>query len=186
MPYDDILLDAEERMQKAVDVLLEEFKGVRTGRATPALVENIRVEYYGAPTPLRQLASITIPDPRLIMIKPFDSTSLNQIEKAILKADIGLNPQNDGKLIRLAVPPLSEERRKKMAEVAKDICERAKVSIRNIRRDAIRRSEDEEDQKIISEDEKFRIKDGLQELIDKYQERIEELTNKKIKEIMEV
>ena len=123
MPYDDIVLEAEEKMEKALEVLNQEFKGVRTGRATPGLVEGISVDYYGAPTNLKQLATITIPDARMIVLKPFDPGSLGEIEKAIQKSNLGINPSNDGKMIRLAIPPLSEERRKQMVKMAKDMVE---------------------------------------------------------------
>ena len=136
MPADDILLEAEEKMEKAVEVFREDMKGVRAGRATPGLVENLRVEYYGTPTPLRQIANIAAPEPRLLVVKPFDPGSVKDIEKAFLQSDLGLNPNSDGKLIRLAIPPLSEEQRKKLAAHVRERAEAAKVAIRNIRREA--------------------------------------------------
>lgn len=186
MPYEDIILDAEDKMDKAIEFMMSELKGVRTGRASPALVENIKVDYYGAPTPLKQIASISIPDPRLIMIKPFDPSSLSSIDKAIMKSGIGLNPQSDGKIIRLPIPPLSEETRKKMTELVKDFGEKAKISIRGIRRDANKQADDEEKEKVISEDKKFRIKDEIQKLTEQYEDKIKELIEKKTKEVMEV
>ena len=135
MPYDDIVLEAEDKMEKAVGVLGEEFRGVRTGRASAGLVDGLKVEAYGAPTPLKSLASITVPEPRMIMVKPFDPSVLNDIVKAIQKSEIGITPQSDGKIIRLAVPPLSEERRKQMVKMVKEYGEKAKVTIRNIRRE---------------------------------------------------
>lgn len=185
MPYDEIVLEAEEKMEKAIEVLLNEFKAVRTGRASPGLVEGVRVDYYGAPTPLKSLASITVPEPRLIMIKPFDGGALGEIEKAIQKSDLGLNPQSDGKILRLMIPPLSEERRKQMAKLVKDIGEKAKVSLRNIRRDANTTTDQEEKEKKISEDEKKRTKEELDKLIKQYEAKIQDLVDKKSKEVME-
>ena len=148
MPYDDIVLEVEDKMEKALNVLTEEFKGVRTGRASLGMVDPIRVDYFGAPTPLKSLASITVPEPRMIMIKPFDPASTDAIEKAILKSEVGLTPQSDGKILRLPVPPLSEERRKQIAKMVKDLGEKAKVSLRNIRRDANSVTDKEEKEKV--------------------------------------
>lgn len=178
--------DAEQKMQKALEVMVNEFKGIRTGRASPALVENIRVEYYGSPTPLKQVANISVPEPRMIIIKPYDPTFLKDIEKAIMTSDTGINPNNDGKLIRLNLPPLSEERRKQLSKVAKDTAEKAKVSVRNIRRDSIRLVEDEEKKKTLTEDAKFKLKDDLQKLIEKNEKQIDELLSKKTADIMEI
>src|SRR5881396_815860 len=136
MTSDDILLDCEERMEKAVNVFKNEFRGLRTGRATPALVDSIRVEYYGSPTPLKQLAQISTPDPQQIIIRPFDQGSLKDIEKAIRSSDLGMSPNNDGKMIRLTVPSMSGEQRQKMVARIKKSSEDAKVACRNIRRDA--------------------------------------------------
>lgn len=186
MPYDDIVLEAEDKMEKAVEVLLGEFKGVRTGRASPGLVEGVRVDYYGAPTPIRSLASITVPEPRMIMIKPFDGSAIGAIEKAIQKSDLGINPQSDGKILRLVIPPLSEERRKQMSKMVKDIGEKAKVALRNIRRDANTQADGEEKEKTISEDEKKRTRDEIDRLIKSYEAKIQDLVDKKTKEVMEV
>lgn len=186
MPADEILFDAEEKMEKAVEILLNEFKGVRTGRATPGLVENIKVDYYGAPTPLKSLASITVPEPRMILLKPFDPGSLSEIEKAILKSDVGLNPQNDGKIVRLVVPALSEERRRQMAKLVKELGEKARVTIRNLRRDANAQTDKEEKEKKMSEDEKFRTREEIQTLTKKFEDKVEELVSKKTSEVMEV
>jgi ribosome recycling factor len=186
MPYDEIYLDASQRMDKAVEFFRNELKGIRTGRATPGLVEGIKVDYYGAPTPLRQIAAISIPDPKLIMIKPYDSTSLSSIEKAVLKSDLGLTPSSDGKIIRLTIPPLSEEQRRKLAHHLKDLAERARVSIRNIRRDANRAAEQEFKEGKMSEDDKFRLRDEIQELTKEAEEKVEELLKKKTEEVMEV
>src|SRR5713101_7304252 len=136
MTSDEILFDAEERMEKAVGVFRDELRGLRTGRATPALVDNIRVEYYGSPTPLKQLAQINTPDPQSILIRPYEQTLLKDIEKAVRSSDLGMSPSNDGKMIRLQVPPMSGEQRQKMVTRIKKSAEDAKVSCRNIRRDA--------------------------------------------------
>jgi ribosome recycling factor len=178
--------ETEQKMAKSIEVLLNEIRGIRTGRASPALVENIRVEYYGSPTPLKQIATISVPEPRTIIIKPYDPSSLGAIEKAILISDTGVNPNNDGKLIRLNLPPLSEERRKQLSKLAKNIAEKSKVSVRNIRRDSIRLVEDEEKKKNISEDTKFKLKEDLQKLTEKYEKQIDEYLNKKTAEIMEI
>ena len=186
MPYDDIVLEAEDKMEKAIEVLAGEFKGVRTGRATPGLVEGVKVDYYGTPTPLKALASITVPEPRLIMIKPFDPGALSLIENAIQKSDTGLNPQSDGKILRLAVPPLSDERRKQMAKLIKEMTEKTKVSIRNVRRDANQTADGEEKAKTISEDDKKLTKDEIDRLTKSFEAKTQELADKKTKEVMEV
>ncbi len=186
MPYDDIVLEAEDKMDKAIGVLVDEFKGVRTGRASAGLVEPLRVEYYGAPTPLKALASITIPEPRLIMIKPFDPTAAEAIQKAIQKSDLGLTPQSDGKIIRLVVPPLSEERRKQMSKMVKELGEKAKVSIRNIRRDSNGVADREEKDKEISEDDKKGIREEIDRLTKESEGKVQDLVDKKTKEVMEV
>src|SRR6267378_5175941 len=136
MTSEEILFDCEERMEKAVNVLRDELRGLRTGRATPALVDSIRVEYYGSPTPLKQMAQISTPDPQQIVIRPYDQSVLKEIEKAIRSSDLGMSPTNDGKMIRLAVPAMSGEQRQKMATRIKKSAEDAKVACRNIRRDA--------------------------------------------------
>lgn len=186
MPYDDIFLETDEKMNKSVSVLAEELKGVRTGRASAALVDSIRVEYYGSPTPLKQLATISVPDPRLIVIKPFDSSALPEIQKAIQKSELGINPVSDGKLIRLAIPPLSEERRRQLVKLVKDMIERTRISIRNVRRDAIKQAEDEEKNGTLTEDEKFKLKEEIQKLTEDIEKKLDEMFDKKQKEIMEV
>ncbi len=163
-----------------------EFRGIRTGRASPALVDNIKVEYYGSPTPLKQIANISVPEPRMIIIKPYDLSSLGAIEKAIMTSDAGINPNNDGKLIRLNLPPLSEDRRKQLSKVARDTAEKIKVAVRNIRRDGIKLVEDEEKKKTITEDAKFKLKDELQKLTEKYEKQIDDNVSKKTTEIMEI
>lgn len=186
MSFDDIVLESEEKMEKALGALVHEFKGVRTGRATPGLVDGIAVDYYGTPTPLKQLAAVTIPDARLIVLKPFDPGSLGEIAKAIQKSNLGINPANDGRVIRLAIPPLSEERRRQMAKVAKEMAEKAKVSIRNARRDGNAQADREEQEKSMTEDEKFKAKEEVQKLTEQYEGKVEEQLEKKTKEIMEV
>jgi ribosome recycling factor len=186
MPYDDIVLEAEDKMEKAVSVLAEVLRGVRTGRATAALVDGIKVDYYGAPTALKALASITVPEPRLIMVKPFDPSAADAIVKAIQKSEVGLTPQSDGKIIRLGVPALSEERRKQMAKLAKDEGEKAKVAIRNVRRDANNTATAEEKDKTLSEDEAKRTKDEIDRLTKEYEGKVGEAVDKKTKEVMEV
>jgi ribosome recycling factor len=184
--YDEILLDGEERMDKAVEVMRKEMKGIRGGRATPGLVEGIRVEYYGSPTPLKQLATISAPDPRLLVIKPFDPSSLKEIEKSIQKADLGFSPNNDGKLIRISIPPLSEERRKKLAGLTKDKGEEARIAIRNVRRDANKNADQSEKDKSLSEDQVHDLKEEIQNLTKEYENKVGEALEKKEKEIMEI
>jgi ribosome recycling factor len=186
MPMDDILLDAEERMEKAAQVLETGLRTVRSGRASRALVEHIKVDYYGAQTLLLQLANIGVPEPQLIVIRPFDPTCLGAIEKAILKSDIGINPQNDGKLIRLALPPLSEERRRQLAAQVKNMGEETKVALRNVRRDANKVVDQEEDDSVLSEDDARKTKHEIQELIKQYEEKVDTLIKAKTAEIMTV
>jgi len=186
MPVDDIQLEAEERMEKAAQVFGTNLRGIRTGMASAGLVENIRVDYYGSPTPLRQLAQIAIPDPQLIVIKPYDPTSLAAIEKAIQTSDIGIHPQNDGKVLRLSVPGLSQERRQQLVARVKAMAEEARVAIRNIRRDANRDLDKEEKDSAISEDDRDRAKEDVQELTNQYEGKVEDLLHKKTKDILEV
>ncbi|HXX93734.1 MAG TPA: ribosome recycling factor [Planctomycetota bacterium] len=186
MPYDDIVLEAEDKMEKAVGVLAEELRGVRTGRASAALVDGLKVEAYGTQNPLKSLASITVPEPRMILVKPFDPGTINDIIKAIQKSEVGLTPQSDGKIIRLAVPPLSEERRKQMSKMVKEFGEKAKVAIRNIRREANTTADAEEKGKTISEDEAKRVKDEIDRLTKEYEGKTQESVDKKTKEVMEV
>jgi ribosome recycling factor len=184
--YDEILLDVEERMEKAVEFLTTEYRGIRSGRATPGLVENIRIEYYGTMQPLKATASIAIPEPRLIVIKPFDPSSIKAIEKAIQTSDLGIQPQSDGKLLRLEIPPLSEERRKQLAGLIKEKAEEARVAIRNIRRDGNKQAEQAEKDKDLSEDQRDDLKDEIQELTKQYEEKVDDVLKKKTAEIMEV
>ncbi len=182
----DALKDAEHRMQGALRALEEDLAGIRTGRATPALVERLEVEYYGTPTPLMQLASISVPEPRQLLIKPFDPSTLRAIERAIMTSDLGINPNNDGKNIRLILPPLTEERRRELVKVVHHRVEEARVAIRNVRRDVKRDLKEFEDEKLISEDERKRAEDKLDDLTKEYIEKAEALGERKEKEVMEV
>jgi ribosome recycling factor len=183
MDYDTILLETEERMEKAVEVLKEKYRGMRTGRASPGLVEGVRVEYYGNLTPLKQLANISAPEADLLVIKPFDPGSLGDIEKAIMKSDVGIHPSNDGKIIRLQVPPLSQERRQQLAARAKDTAEEARIAMRNVRRDANKQAEALHKEKALSEDELRQLKDEVQGLTKNYEEHIEKLFAAKAHEL---
>jgi ribosome recycling factor len=185
MSTDEILFDAEERMEKAANVFKDELRGLRTGRATPALVDHLKVEYYGSPTPLRQLAQINTPDPQSILIRPFDQGSLKDIEKAIRSSDLGMAPTNDGKMIRLQVPPMSGEQRQKMVARIKKSSEDAKVACRNIRRDANKALDIAEKNKELTEDERDKGKEQIQELLKTFEDKIAEMADKKSKEIME-
>jgi ribosome recycling factor len=182
----DLLKEEEGKMKKAVDVLKNDLLTIRTGRASPALVEQLPVEAYGTISPLIQLATISAPDARLITIKPFDAGTLGNIEKAILKSDLGLTPSNDGKLIRLPIPPLTEERRRALVKRVHQRIEEAHIVIRNIRHHALDDLKDFEKEKLISEDDHFRAKDQLQELTNKYIAQMDELGKAKEKEVMEI
>lgn len=182
----DVLRETETKMKGAIASLEEDLATIRTGRASPALVERLMVEYYGTPTPLNQLATISAPEPQLLAIRPFDPKSIQTIEKAILASDLGLTPNNDGKMIRLNVPPLTEERRKELVKVVHRRLEEARVAVRNIRRSALDDLRALEDEKEISEDDFHRGKDDLQKLTDRYIEQVEEIGERKEQEIMEV
>src|SRR3989441_5901740 len=181
MNSDEILFDAEERMEKAVSVFRDELRGLRTGRATPALVDMIRVEYYGSLTPLKQMAQISTPDPQQILIKPYDQNSLKDVEKAIRSSDLGMSPNSDGKIIRLIVPPMSGEQRQKMVARIKKSAEDAKVACRNIRRDANKHFDQAEKAKELTEDERDKGKEEVQSLLKKYEDKISEMADKKSK-----
>lgn len=182
----DILSSAETRMRSAIQVLHDDLAAVRTGRANPGLVEKLPIEYYGTPTPLMQLASISVPEPRTITIKPFDASTLKTIEKAIQSSDLGLNPNSDGKVIHLNLPPLNEERRRDLVKHVHHRLEEARIAIRNIRRDAHNDLRDFEKEKLISEDELKRGEEDLQKLTDKYIEEVAAHGRAKEAEIMEV
>ncbi len=182
----DILTDAEHRMKSAMQVLHDDLAGIRTGRASPALVERLPVEYYGVPTPLQQMASISVPEPRTLTIKPFDAGMLKTIEKAIQASDLGLNPNSDGKVLYLNLPPLNEQRRRELVKHVHHRLEESRVAIRNIRRDAHNDMRDFEKEKLISEDDLKRGEEDLQKLTDKYVDEVGEQGKKKEAEIMEV
>lgn len=182
----ELLKEAEAHMQKSINILQEDLSSIRTGRAHPGLVEKIQVEYYGAPTPLIQLASISVPEPRALLIKPFDKTTLKAIERAILASDLGLTPNNDGIAIRLNLPPLNEERRRDLVKHVNHRLEEARVALRNIRRDAIKDIKEFENEKLISEDDRKRGEEELQKIIDRLIGEIEKIGQNKEKEIMEV
>lgn len=186
MDMDTILLDAEERMEKAIGALEREFAKLRTGRASASLVDNIRVDYYGTPTPINQLGSVSVPDSRTLTIQPWDRAAFPLVEKAIMKSDLGLNPVNDGKIIRIAIPPLTEERRKDLVKVARKYTEEAKVAVRNVRRDANDALKKLEKAKDISEDDARKSTDDVQKLTDRFVARADEKCTAKEKEIMEL
>lgn len=182
----DLLKDAETRMTGAIHVLEGDLTGIRTGRANPALVEKVHVEYYGMETPLMQLASISVPEPRALLIKPFDKSTLKAIEKAIQSSDLGLTPNNDGQSIRLNLPALTEERRRELVKMVHHRLEDARVALRNIRRDAMKDIKDFESEKMISEDDRKRGEDDLQKLTDKFTGEVDKIGQRKEQEIMEV
>jgi ribosome recycling factor len=182
----DILKEAEARMQGALHALIDDLAGIRTGRASPALVEKLPIEYFGVPTPLLQLASISVPEPRSLMIKPFDPSTLKAIEKAIQASDLGLNPNNDGKSIHLNLPPLNEERRRELVRHVHARLEEARIAVRNVRRDSHNDMRDFEKEKMISEDDLKRGEEELQKLTDRFVEEINKHGQTKEKEILEV
>lgn len=182
----DLLKDAEARMSGAIQVLLDDLAGIRTGRASPALIEKLPVEYYGTPTPLIQLASISVPEPRSLMIKPFDAASIKDIEKAIQASDLGLNPNSDGKVIHLNLPPLNEERRRELVKRMHHRLEEARIAVRNIRRDLHNDIREYEKEKLITEDDLKRGEEDLQKLTDKFVEDIARHGQHKENEVMEV
>jgi ribosome recycling factor len=181
-----VIQDHEQKMKKAIGALEHDFNAIRTGRASAAMFDRIRLDYYGTPTPLSQVANISIPEARMVVIQPWDKTSMGDIEKAIQKSDLGLNPSNDGKVIRIAIPPLTEERRKDIVKQAKASAENARVSIRNVRRDANDALKKSLKNTEISEDEEKKGADEIQKLTDKYIAEVNKLYDGKEKEIMEV
>ncbi len=183
---DDVKAEVEGKMKKAIEALKHDFQSIRTGRASPQLVEPLKIDYYGTATPLMQLASVSAPEARMITIKPFDPSTIKTIEKAILASDLGLTPNNDGKMIRLVIPPLTEERRRDLTKVVHKRTEEAHVAIRNIRHQGLKDLDELEEEKLISEDQHFRGKDMLQELTDKYIKLADEVGKKKQDEVMEV
>jgi ribosome recycling factor len=183
---DDVFADAERRMKHAVEALERDLSTIRTGRASPALVEQLHVEYYGTPTPLQQLATISVPDPRQLTIQPWDRSQLGAIEKAIQKSDLGLTPNNDGTVIRINLPPLTEERRKDLVKLVHKKTDESKVAVRNVRRDVHDKLRDQEKAKQISEDELKRNTERLQKLTDRYIDELDKVGQTKEHEILEV
>lgn len=182
---DDVYRDLRDRMNKAIETLESEYKRLRTGRASVSLVDGIKVDYYGNPTPLSQLATLTIPDPRTIMIQPWDTSVVGDVEKAILKSELGLTPMSDGKAVRIGIPPLTAERRRDLVKVVKKKAEESKVAVRNIRRDIIEKIKDLKKDKKVSEDEQFRAQDEIQKITDDYVKKIDTVCGGKEKEILE-
>jgi ribosome recycling factor len=185
MSVDEIVMDSEERMEKAVDVLKNALNGVRTGRANPGLVDSLRVECYGSPTPMKQLASVGAPEPTQIVIRPFDPSTIKDIEKAIQASNLGFTPMNDGRVIRLNIPPLSTEVRKKLVGRIKDLTEEAKLAIRNVRRDGNKLADQQQKDKALTEDERDSAKDQIQELTKQFEAKIETLSEAKKTAVME-
>ena len=185
MSGEEILLDSEERMEKAIEILKKSLSGIRTGRANPGLVDSLRVDVYGSPTPIKQIAAVGAPEPTQIVIRPYDANVIKDIEKAIVGADLGFNPQSDGRVVRINIPPLSSEVRKKMVSRIKELSEEAKISIRNIRRDGNKAAEQAEKDKEVSEDQRDDIKDQIQELTKKFEDQASELSKNREKEVLE-
>jgi ribosome recycling factor len=186
MSIEEIVLEAEERMEKSVALLTDQLRGVRTGRANVGLVDSIRVEYYGSPTPLKQMANLSTPEPQQILIRPFDPSAIGDITKAIQASDIGLTPNSDNKVIRLNVPSLSVEQRKKLVGRVKDLAEEARVSIRNIRRDANKQADLEQGEKVLTEDDVERCKEEIQALTKQFEGKVNDVADKKSAEVLEV
>lgn len=185
MSIEEIVLEAEDRMEKTVHLLDDQFRGVRTGRASTGLVESIRVDYYGSPTPLKQMANLSTPEPQQILIRPFDPTVIGAIVKAIQASDLGLTPNSDNKVVRLNVPALSMEQRKKLVARVKELAEEARVSLRNIRRDANKQAETEQTDKILTEDDLETCKEEIQSLIKRFEAKVNDRAEKKSAEILE-
>jgi ribosome recycling factor len=183
MAVDDLISDATRRMDKAIESTRTEFHSVRTGRASAALLDRISIDYYGQRTPLKQLATINVPEPRMLTIQPFDPSALGAVEKAIQESDLGLNPSNDGKLIRLPIPQLTEDRRKELVKIVKQMAEEGRVAVRNVRRDVIHHLKELDD---IGADEEHRAEDQVQKLTDGHVKQIDDLLRGKEAEIMEV
>ena len=185
MPADDILLDAEERMEKAADVFRQQLTGIRTGRANPGLVDSLRVDVYGSPTPIKGLASVGAPEPNQIVVRPFDPGTIKDIEKAIQTADLGFNPQSDGRVIRITVPALSTDVRRKMTARIKELAEEARVAIRNVRRDANKAADGEKTGGDLTEDDCESCKEEVQELTKQFENKVGDLARTKESEVME-
>lgn len=179
-----VFKDAEEKMKKSLDVLNQNLSGIRTGRATPGMVENVRVDYYGTPTPIRQVATITIPEPRTLIISPWDAAALKPIEKALMDSDLGIPPVIDGKLVRLVVPPLTRERREELVKIVHKLAEEGRVSVRSIRRDSNERIKHLEKEKTIAEDDSFKSQTDIQKLTDRHIQAIDQAQSAKEKELL--
>ena len=182
----ELIKNTEEKMNKTIGVLEQNYKSIRAGRANAAVLDRISVDYYGAPTPIQQMAAVSVPEPRVLMIQPWDASTLKTIEKAILISDIGINPQNDGRVIRLSFPPLTEERRKEMVKEVKKVAEDSKVAVRNTRRDAIEKLKALKKANTVTEDDVTNGEKKIQNLTDKYCKEIDELAAIKEKEILEI
>ncbi len=182
----DILRDTEGKMKKAMETMLREFSEVRTGRAQPALIDDMHIDYYGTSTPIKQIAAVSAPDPRQIVIQPWDANAIKDIETAILNSKLGITPNSDGKFIRLAFPPLSSERREEFIKVCKDMAERGRVTMRTIRRDANDKAKKMQGEGHVSEDEKFKTEEEVQKMTDRFIKEIDVLLDKKSKELREV
>ena len=185
MSVDEILLDTEERMEKALAKLKQDLAGIRTGRANPGLVDSLRVEVYGSPTPIKAIATVGAPEPTQIVIRPFDPGTLKDIEKAVQASGLGLNPQNDGRLIRINIPPLSTEVRRKLVARIKELTEESKVAVRNVRRDANKACDTEQKDKVMTEDERDATKEEIQEMTKKFENYATDLAAAKEHEVME-
>ena len=180
----DVLHDVEDHMDQTIEALEANLRTIRTGRASPALVERVMVDYYGTPTPLKQLAVISAPEPQLLTIRPYDPGSLGDIERAILKSELGLTPSNDGRIIRLPIPRLTEERRQELAKLVRQRVEESKVALRNIRRETLDDLREFEKEKLIPEDDFYRAKDDVQELTDRYVKQMDEISTRKQRDVM--
>lgn len=184
MAIDDVILESEERMEKALEILRKNLAGIRTGRANPGMVDSLRVEVYGSPVPIKQVASVGTPEPTQILIRPYDTGTIKDIEKAIVASDLGFNPQSDGRVIRINVPPLSTDVRKKMVARIKELAEEARVSIRNIRRDGNKAIEQLEKDKAISEDDRDSAKEQVQDLTKKFEDKVNDLAKARETDVM--
>jgi ribosome recycling factor len=185
MSAEEITFDMDERMLKAVTILKGNLSGIRTGRANPGLVDSLKVELYGSPTPIKQVASIGVPEPNQIVVRPYDPSTLADIERALVASDLGFNPQNDGRLIRIIIPPLSTDVRRKMVTRIKELAEEARVAIRNVRRDGNKAADLQQKDKQLSEDERDTVKDDIQEMTKKYEQQVNDAAKSREQEVME-
>lgn len=186
MDYETIILETAEKMGLCVDHFTHELRGMRTGRASPGLVDSIKVEYYGSPTPLGNMAQISVPEPRMIVIKPFDASQVKEVAKAIQASDLGINPNVEGKILRLNIPPLSEERRKKMVALVKEKAEAARIAVRNVRRDANKQAEQAKKDADVTEDDLKKLRDEIQDQTKEHETRIDTILKAKVDELLTV